>query len=110
MAEDDNPHYDGVAEILDNVTESKTSAEFPNPPTLLELLAYDLEHYYTYNGSLTTPPCSEVVVWIDFKEPIPLSHRQVITEVFQTFIYRPIVYHRKVQRVLLLFHDILEIK
>lgn len=63
--------------MLDNVTESKTSAEFPNPPTLHEFMTTDLQHYYTYNGSLTTPPCSEVVVWLDFKQPIPLSHRQV---------------------------------
>lgn len=36
-----------------------------------------LTEYYTYHGSLTTPPCSEVVTWIDFKQSIPLSHAQV---------------------------------
>lgn len=36
-----------------------------------------LNEYYTYHGSLTTPPCSEVVTWIDFKQSIPLSHAQV---------------------------------
>lgn len=33
--------------------------------------------YYTYQGSLTTPPCSECVIWIVFKEPIEVSHEQV---------------------------------
>lgn len=34
-------------------------------------------HYYTYSGSLTTPPCSEIVTWIVMKEPIVASLEQV---------------------------------
>lgn len=33
--------------------------------------------YYTYMGSLTTPPCSEGVLWIVMKEPIRLSPQQI---------------------------------
>jgi len=33
--------------------------------------------YYTYGGSLTTPPCSENVTWFVFKTPIAVSVDQV---------------------------------
>ena len=34
--------------------------------------------YYTYEGSLTTPPCSEGVKWMLLKEPIELSRWQIL--------------------------------
>lgn len=36
-----------------------------------------IKTYYTYVGSLTTPPCTEGVRWIIFKEPILVSLEQV---------------------------------
>lgn len=33
--------------------------------------------YYTFAGSLTTPPCSEGVTWFVMKDPVPLSSGQV---------------------------------
>ncbi len=33
--------------------------------------------YYTYMGSLTTPPCTEDVLWMVFKQPLPVSAEQV---------------------------------
>jgi carbonic anhydrase len=33
--------------------------------------------YYTYMGSLTTPPCTEEVLWMIFKQPMPVSAEQV---------------------------------
>jgi carbonic anhydrase len=33
--------------------------------------------YYTYMGSLTTPPCSEGVLWMVMKQPVPVAPEQV---------------------------------
>jgi len=52
--------------------------------TVLVDLAFDMNlnlpanrAYFTYSGSLTTPPCSENVQWFIFKEPITVSLEQV---------------------------------
>ena len=33
--------------------------------------------YFTYMGSLTTPPCSEGVLWVVMKTPMPISAAQI---------------------------------
>ncbi len=33
--------------------------------------------YYTYMGSLTTPPCTEGVLWMVMKQPVQLSAQQI---------------------------------
>lgn len=36
-----------------------------------------LRDYWTYEGSLTTPPCAENVMWILLRYPLMLSHKQM---------------------------------
>lgn len=73
-----NDNFNGFAQVLPKIVDPDTNATFAVAPALIDLLPHDLTHYFTYNGSLTTPPCAEVVTWIDFKEPIHLSHDQVM--------------------------------
>ncbi|XP_077290150.1 carbonic anhydrase 7-like [Arctopsyche grandis] len=72
-----HPAYDLVTAALQNVTEPQSAMPLARSLSLLALLPYDLEHYFTYSGSLTTPPCSEVVTWIDYEQPIRLAHDQI---------------------------------
>ncbi|CAO1306383.1 unnamed protein product [Diamesa hyperborea] len=77
ISKEPNPAYEEITEILAAVIKSESNATFINPPALRGLISDNLDEYYVYNGSLTTPPCSEVVTWIDFLVPIPLSHDQI---------------------------------
>ena len=59
---------------------SQTEKEtFLDPFILRDLLPASLGSYYRYTGSLTTPPCSEIVEWIVFRRPVPISYHQVAT-------------------------------
>ena len=63
--------------IFDNFpakgTESKVAGTNTDPMQLLPA-----KHgYYSFEGSLTTPPCSEHVHWFELKEPVQASAQQV---------------------------------
>lgn len=47
-----------------------------HPANASALMPMDVD-YYRYNGSLTTPPCSEGVVWIVFKKSVTASPAQI---------------------------------
>ncbi|XP_039223726.1 carbonic anhydrase 6 isoform X1 [Crotalus tigris] len=44
---------------------------------VLAMLPENLYNFYRYHGSLTTPPCTENVIWTVFDTPIKLSYTQI---------------------------------
>ena len=41
------------------------------------LMSGHTEQYASYSGSLTTPPCSQAVHWINFLQPLHISRSQL---------------------------------
>ncbi len=49
----------------------------PSATVDLNTLLPTSRNYYTYMGSLTTPPCSEGVLWLVMKQPVQVSADQI---------------------------------
>jgi carbonic anhydrase len=71
-----------LSELLKNGLPEKSGDEVAMPSQLVNLGdgLTNTSQYYTYPGSLTTPPCSETVTWFVLKRRAGLSEDQ-----FQAF-------------------------
>ena len=66
-----------VQKIWNNLPlERHTESAARGPLELAELLPAD-RRYYTYMGSMTTPPCAEGVQWIVMRQPVTLTAEQI---------------------------------
>ncbi len=59
--------------ICSKINKKKEIKAYLNPSELLP----KSRDYYRFNGSLTTPPCTEGVRWFVFKEPVEMSKEQL---------------------------------
>ena len=75
-----------MAELLAHGLPTKSGDEVNVPPQLINVAGAltNTSRYYTYPGSLTTPPCTETVAWFVLHE-----YAQVSSEQFDAFPAHP---------------------
>jgi carbonic anhydrase len=66
-----------VVQMLHTVRTAGSTTAIAEPFPLSRLVPEFPNLYLTYNGSLTTPPCTETVSWVIRKEPLTVSRQQV---------------------------------
>lgn len=76
LVEEGEPHG-VVQQVWDNLPLESNDAVMATSSMDPAKLLPARREYYTYMGSLTTPPCTEGVLWIVMKEPIRLSSQQI---------------------------------
>ena len=79
LTTDDKGHegMDILCGAFDQIQLKGSTTELKIPFSPYSLLPTDCKSYWTYPGSLTTPPFSECVTWIVFKDPIKISQSQL---------------------------------
>ncbi len=73
----DNLAFQAVVNQLGEVGVNGDETTLNNPISFKDLLPSRTSSFYRYLGSLTTPACSEIVIWTVFDKPISVSENQV---------------------------------
>ena len=77
----------GQIKILD--TDIKSHAVFCNGGYEIELKQIRGNKFYRYDGSFTTPPCTEPVTWTVFQDPINITFAQATEYMYKLSISMP---------------------
>ncbi|XP_068131889.1 carbonic anhydrase 12 isoform X2 [Hyperolius riggenbachi] len=70
-----NPAYERIFSQLRQVKYKGQRVQIPGF-IVRDLLPEELDEYYRYEGSLTTPPCNPSVLWSVFRNPVHISEEQ----------------------------------
>ncbi|NXN06622.1 CAH14 anhydrase, partial [Indicator maculatus] len=76
VGSDPHPAYDNILSHLGSISYAGQTTSIPSF-SIQDLLPQRLDLYYRYNGSLTTPPCSQSVLWTVFQQPVHISLAQL---------------------------------
>ncbi|OQR66546.1 carbonic anhydrase 2-like [Tropilaelaps mercedesae] len=71
-----HPEFEKLCKLLTCIKYKGCKYEGISDFDICAFLPKDVENYWTYEGSLTTPPCYESVSWIVLKQPIEVSKDQ----------------------------------
>ncbi|XP_069650374.1 carbonic anhydrase 14 isoform X2 [Haliaeetus albicilla] len=73
---DPHPTYNNILSHLGSIRYAGQTTAIPSF-SVQDLLPPRLDLYYRYNGSLTTPPCFQSVLWTLFQQPVRISLAQL---------------------------------
>ena len=83
--------------VGDNLLETKAESEFSVDFNLKDLGLANFTDYYRYSGSLTTPPCNEVVQWTVVRETLKINKETMEKMVtFSKVIFFFIVFNHEI--------------
>lgn len=71
------PEHPLIQAIWNNLPLEQGMVVSPSAPIDLNKLLPEKRDYWTYMGSLTTPPCTEEVLWMVMKQPLQVSLEQI---------------------------------
>uniref|UniRef100_A0A0B6ZX98 Carbonic anhydrase n=1 Tax=Arion vulgaris TaxID=1028688 RepID=A0A0B6ZX98_9EUPU len=72
-----NEQYEQLLKYFKNITEANQKIHIPTFPVIQLLPTSARLNYYRYQGSLTTPPCYESVIWSVAEDLIEISEDQI---------------------------------
>lgn len=88
VSEANNRAMKRLEPALRQITTGGESVTVEEPPRLLELMPWNTNDFYRYDGSLTTPNCNEVVTWTIFLETVKVTEKQL--ELFRALKRNPV--------------------